>query len=122
MDLNKHKFHGNFKLSGYEPGKITVNHETYTTSIIISEDKLITNWEPQTINSLSKSHLDIVLALKPEMIILGTGKTHLFIEEDLLVNAFKLDIAVEVMSTHKACMLFPLMLNEQKKVAAALMP
>ena len=116
MDLNKHKFHGNFKLSGYEPGKITVNNETYTTSIIISEDKLITNWKPQTIKSLSKSHLDIVLALKPEMIILGTGKTHLFIEEDLLANAFKLDIAVEVMSTHKACMLFPLMLNEQKKL------
>ena len=122
MDINRHKFHGNYKLSGYEPGKIIVNNTIYNHSIVVSKDHLILDWVPQKPSELASIHFEQILDLRPEIIILGTGKKHHFINEELLKVAYDRDIPVEVMSSSKACMLYTILIQEQKNVIAAIMP
>lgn len=122
MDINKHKFHGKYRLSGYKSGIITVNNIEYKTSLIIDKNNLHTDWSPQSTAELTGKHFEPILSLKPEIVILGTGMKHQFISDELLETFYNEDIPVEVMSTQKACMLFPVLLDEQRHAIAALMP
>lgn len=122
MDINRHKFHGNYKLSGYEPGKIIVNNTVYTSSVVVSKDTLLMDWRPQKTSDISENDLDLLIDLKPEIIILGTGTKHHFIDEKYLMNAFDKNIPVEMMSSNKACMLYTILIQEQKNVVAGIMP
>ena len=122
MDINRHKFHGNYKLSGYETGKITVNNNIYKHSVVISKDHLILDWSPQKPSEITAASIETIVNLEPEMIILGTGKTHQFIDETLFNVAYDNNIAVELMSSSKACMLYTILIQEQKNVIACIMP
>ena len=122
MDINRHKFHGNYKLSGYEPGKITVNNTIYTTSIVVSKDHLQLDWKPQKIKEFTSKDLQTLIDLNPEIIVIGTGVKHHFVDESLLTVAYEKDIPVELMSSNKACMLYTILVQEQKNVIAAIMP
>lgn len=122
MDINRHKFHGNYKLSGYEPQKIIVNNTIYNQSIVVSNDTLLTDWPPQSAQKIDINHIEILLSLNPEIIIIGTGNKHQFIDENILEVAFNKNIPVEMMSSSKACMLYTILIQEQKHVVAAIMP
>lgn len=122
MDINRHKSQGKYRLSGYHPGAIVVNHLTYNQSIIITPDQLIDDWEPQTVKAISKKHLAQLIALKPDIILIGTGPDHAFLPESLLMTCYDADIPVEMMSTEKACWLYHILIEEQRQVVAALLP
>lgn len=122
MDINRHKFHGNYQLSGYTDGKITVNDTVYKHSIIISKDTLIEDWAPQKVSQLEQDSIHCLIELNPEIIIIGTGNKHHFINEAILKVAFDKDIPVELMASNKACMLYTILIQEQKNVVAGIMP
>lgn len=122
MDINRHKFHGNYKLSGYEPKKIIVNNTEYKQSIVVSNDTLVTDWEPQQAKQITTNDIELLISLEPEIIIIGTGNKHHFIDETILEVAFEKNIPVEMMSSSKACMLYTILIQEQKHVVAAIMP
>lgn len=122
MDINRHKFHGNYKLSGYETGKITVNNNVYEHSVVISKDQLILDWPPQKPSEITSDSLEIIVRLEPEIIIIGTGDTHQFIDETLFNIAYDKNIAVELMSSSKACMLYTILIQEHKNIVACIMP
>lgn len=122
MDINRHKFQGKYRLSGYEPGIITVNDTQYTHSIVLTPNELMTAWPPQTTPDITADHLAELIALKPDIILIGTGTKHAFLTEKILAPCFEADIPVEMMSTEKACWLFHILVEEHKQVVAGLLP
>lgn len=122
MDINRHKSHGKYRLSGFKPGAITVNDTTYDKTVVLTQDRLIETWEPQNVSSITREHLAQLITFKPDIILIGTGQKHEFLAEALLVDCFAADIPVEMMSTEKACWLYPVLIEEQRHVVAILMP
>jgi uncharacterized protein len=108
-------------IRGYQPGQITVNDQTYRNSLIITPQKLIPDWQPQSLADLTTEALAALIAEKPELIILGSGLTHQFPPSELLVPIYQAHIGLEIMSTDAACRTYNLLADEGRKVLAALL-
>ena len=62
-----------------------------------------------------------IIALKPEVVLLGTGKTHRFLHPKTSTLLTAQGIYLECMSTAAACRTYNILMSEGRKVAAALL-
>lgn len=121
MQINPDSSNSHYTIRGYQPGKLVINETTYHSSILLTPDKLITDWGPQQFSELKAEDLAIILTLKPELCLLGTGEHIQFPSTDLTQALITHKIGVEVMDTKAACRTFNLIAGEGRKVAAALL-
>jgi len=121
MQLTEDTNNVQYQIRAYEPGKITINDEVYTQSLIITPTSLITHWEPQSLEELTAQHLEEILALKPEIILLGTGQQFRMPATSLLAPIYAHRRNVESMNTGAACRTFIALSSEGRNVAAALL-
>ena len=108
-------------IDAYQAGSIRVNGLEYTTSVIITPQKLYPDWPPQMFSDLATQHIEQIILLKPEIMIIGTGKQLQFPRPELIAQVFEHDIGFEVMDTGAACRCYNLLLSEGRNVAAGLM-
>lgn len=111
---------GNYHIRAYDSESITINETLYTSSIIISPYQLITNWKPKSLEDLQPEYFQIVLSLKPEVVILGTGKKLIFPDKEKLIPLLKKRIGIESMDTGAACRTYTVLMSEGRKIVAAL--
>lgn len=106
----------------YEPGEIRVRGTTYTGSIVLTPEEVITDWPPQTVAALEPGHLERLLAIEPqpEMILLGTGTRQHFPPRDVLAPLLAAGLGVEIMDTAAACRTWNIVLSENRRAVAAL--
>ena len=103
----------------YAPGELVLNTGAHTDSIIVYQDKVL-SWEPRDITELTVGEISNLVALKPGMIILGTGQKQSFPESELLAAIYEARIGIEIMSTRAACQTYNLLADEGRDVLAAL--
>ncbi len=116
LDENK----ANFQIKAYQPGQIQINDRIFTRSLILSAATLIEDWQPQVIDELTRESLQIILELKPTILLLGTGTTLQFPELDIYGELMNQGIGVEIMNTGAACRTFNVLTAEERNVVAAL--
>jgi uncharacterized protein len=109
-----------YQIRGYQPGALLVNDETITTSIIITPNELMKDWKPQRIDELTRESLDVIISLKPDILLLGTGETLIFPDIALYGHLINHGIGVEIMNTAAACRTYNALSAEARRVAAAL--
>ena len=109
-------------IQSYQPGTITLNTGSYQQSIVIYQDRVITDWEPATIAQLTDHDIASLTHYAPHVIILGTGPQHTFPAPDVLSPAYQRGIGVEVMHTEAACRTYNILVSEGRNVLAALLP
>lgn len=118
LDLDENR--ALYQIRSYQPGRIQVNDKFFTTSIIITPNMLIENWQPQTIQELNEDILAPIITLKPDVLLIGTGSTLVLVEASLYGSLINQGIGVEIMSTSAACRTFNALSSENRNVAAAL--
>jgi uncharacterized protein len=64
----------------------------------------------------------VIFDLQPEVILLGTGVTQVFLPPAIQVHFFQRNYGFEVMTTDAACRTFNVLVAEGRHVVAALMP
>lgn len=112
---------GRYSIQAYQTGEIRVNERRLTSSLVLSADVLIDDWEPQQIADLRVEHFETILALSPKIVVLGTGDEQVFPSPALLGPLYQAGIGVEVMDTAAACRTFNILTAEDREVVAALM-
>ena len=105
----------------YAPGRIDVNQETYTRSLIVLPGQVIADWPPQGFADLTAAHFETLAALAPEIVVLGTGQRQLFPRAELLTPLIQAGISWEVMDSGAACRTYNILMSEGRNVAAALL-
>lgn len=120
MLLSEDHSFATYQIQSISPGKISVNGEVYTRSLIISPDKLITNWKPTSVESLTDDDLLLLLELKPEIILLGTGEKSIIPPAKKLACLLEKNFHVECMNTAAACRTYTILIAEGRKVVAGL--
>lgn len=110
------------RIRGYEPGRIFVNEEAIETSVLIAGPVLQRDWPPQSFDALLPEHLEAVLALEPEIVLLGTGQRQRFPERAFMRVLLHKGIGLEVMDTASACRTYHVLMAEGRQVVAALLP
>lgn len=109
-----------YRIDAYQSGLISINGDHYTSSLIISPGKVIPDWPPSAFTDLASQHIEQIIQLNPEIIILGTGQQLYFPAPELIAGIFELGIGFEVMDTGAACRCYNLLVSEKRNVAAAL--
>jgi uncharacterized protein len=86
----------------------------------VSADSLIEDWTPKTFAELTAAHLEPILALKPELVLLGTGSSQRF-PPSAIRSVFTVQgVGLEAMDLGAACRTFNILVQEERRVVAAL--
>ena len=94
----------------------------HTSPIIVSATELVSDWPVPAAEALTEQHLDAVLALNPEVVLIGTGERQIFLAPALMMVFYSRGVGVEVMTTDAACRTFNVLVSESRNVVAALLP
>ncbi|HUO82109.1 MAG TPA: Mth938-like domain-containing protein [Gammaproteobacteria bacterium] len=105
----------------YAPGRIKVGGREYASSVILTPERIIPDWTPAVIADLTAAHLDEVLAVEPDIVLLGTGARLRFPAPELLAGVLGRGIGIECMDTRAACRTYNVLVHEGRRVAAALL-
>jgi len=90
-------------------------------SVIVTRDAVIEDWRPPDVASLSIADFEPVLALRPEVVLLGTGERQRLPGPALYAEFAARGIGLEVMDNRAACRTYNVLLGEYRDVAVALM-
>lgn len=107
-------------IRAYSDGEITINDKTISQSVVITADS-IQLWEPRGIDELTAAHVERLGELDPEIVIIGTGRELVFPSLALTAGLQTRGIGVEIMAHDAACRTFNILLEEERRVVAALM-
>jgi len=114
-DLNHHA------ITGYGPDWVRVNQQEFRRSLIVTPERLVTDWPPQTFGDLVEAHFAVIAELEPEIVLLGTGVHQRFPRPSLLRPLLERSVGVEVMDTAAACRTYNIVMLMGRRVAAALL-
>jgi uncharacterized protein len=120
MKLHLTQAAGNQLITGYGEGWVEVNAVRYEQSLVVLPAMLVTDWVVKDFDALTAEHFERIAELKPEVVLLGTGKTHRFIHPKLTRALTEIGISVECMDTAAACRTYNILMAEGRHVAAAL--
>ena len=119
LDLDRN-IDGTNRIHSYAAGSIVIADTTYKSSLILTSDAIIDDWQPENISQLTTDDLDQIIELDPELVVLGTGVRLQFPELEITMAFHSRNIGVEVMDTGAACRAFNFLAGEGRKVVAAL--
>lgn len=121
MDITLDSTNSRYLIRAYEAGKLHINDEIISQSVIVTPEQLIHPWTPQNFHALGPEHLTELMISSPQIILIGTGEKWQIIPPEWLMIFYELQIGVEVMNTHAACMTFNVLAAEGRKVVAGLL-
>lgn len=109
-----------YSIQGYDQGQVTINETRYHDSLILSPDQLISPWPVNSIDDLDSNHLDEVIKLKPDVVLLGTGQYQHFPDPSIFGLFAELQLGLEVMNNGALCRTFNILVAEDRNVVAAI--
>lgn len=99
---------------------IRVGDEAYAHSVAISVAGIVGTWQPRPLADLTADDLLSLADPRPEVIILGTGESHVLPRRELVFAMARSGIGFEVMHTAAAARTFNVLVGENRAVAALL--
>ncbi|WP_434516534.1 Mth938-like domain-containing protein [Dechloromonas sp. ARDL1] len=121
MKLHTSNTDGLNLFSAYGDDFVTVNQEKHFANLILLPDTVIPSWTSATVATLTTADMERLLALKTEIILLGTGSRLRFPAGALLRPFAPAGIGLDVMDLKAACRTYNILAAEGRKVAAALL-
>lgn len=120
MKLHLTTAENNNLITGYSESYVEINKQRYHKNLIIMPQSIITDWSVESLSTLINEDFKEILRLKPEVVLLGTGATHLFLHPKNHRTLTEQGIALECMTTPAACRTYNILMSEGRLVAAAL--
>ncbi len=108
-------------VTAYGPGYIEVNGTRHRGNLLLLPDAPVRAWEVGSFDDLAAGDFESLLALNPEVILLGTGRRQRFAPPRVTVELLRARIAVEAMDTQAACRTFNILVSDGRRVAGALL-
>lgn len=121
MKLQLAQIPGQKTFTAYGEGYVVVNGERFEQPIVVMPDKVATDWLARDFASLDESHFAYFLALRPEILLLGTGSRLQFPHPRLYRMLIEAHIGLECMDTAAACRTYNILASEDRKVVAAIL-
>lgn len=104
----------------YSDSELLIGDVRVQQSCLVTADRLITEWPPASFAELAPAHLEAIFALDPELVLLGTGPTQRFAPPEVRSEFVRRRIGLEVMQLGAACRTFNVLVQEERRVLAAL--
>ena len=120
------KFHlaraeGRNVFTGYGVGYVSINDQRHERSLVVAPDHAVEPWGADSFDALTPAHFEALLALKPEIVIFGTGEHLRFPRPELTRSLADAAVGFEAMDTKAACRTYNILVAEGRAVVAAIL-
>jgi len=99
---------------------IRINDEVWQKSIGLTPEAVLDDWQEKPVAELVVEDFEVLLALDPELVIVGTGTRIEFPPRELVFAFARKGIGLEVMDTAAAARTFNVLAGEGRRVASVL--
>lgn len=100
---------------------VSVNGVRHEASLLVPWRGDVQAWPVARFGALDAGAFETVVALRPEVVIFGSGRRLRFVPPAALRPLIERGIGVETMDTSAACRTFAVLANEGRSVVAALL-
>jgi uncharacterized protein len=107
-------------IRAYSERELVIGERIVVGSCIVTADTLITDWPARAPDELTLVQLEPLLALAPQIVLLGAPVELNPAPASLRAELARQGIALEVMDLGAACRTFNILVQEERRVAAAL--
>ena len=121
MKLQADRIEGTNAIARHGPDGVIVNGQEHRRSVVVPWQGPVSDWPAARFEALTAAHFEALAALKPELVIFGSGKRMRFPKPALLRPLIDARIGVETMDTPAACRTYNVLLAEGRSVVAALL-
>lgn len=118
MQLNHERPDYAYALRAADGRSARVNDRLLESSFILSPDRLVEGWTQGDAASLLVEDLAPLLALDPELILLGTGERQQFPSTAVMAACLTRGVGIEVMTNQAAARTFNVLAGEGRRVVA----
>jgi uncharacterized protein len=108
-------------VTAYGPGFIEVNAQRHHESLIVQPEAPIEPWRVTRFDDLDEAAFDRLLALGPDVVLLGTGTRQRFPHPRLTARLAAARVGVEAMDSGAACRTYNILMAEGRKVVLAVL-
>lgn len=105
-------------LRGADGDGALVNERRLTASFVLAPDALVEDWPVRDARTMVAADLDALLALQPELIVLGTGTAQAFPPAAVMAACLQRGIGLEVMTNAAAARTYAVLAGEGRRVVA----
>jgi uncharacterized protein len=121
LKLNAERTEGTNAIARHSPEGVVINGQTHTQHVVVPWHGAVFPWAPGGFEGLSEGDFGQLLALKPELVVFGSGSRLRFAAPRLQRALINARIGVETMDTAAACRTYNVLLGEGRCVVAALL-
>lgn len=107
-------------ITRHDPGQLWVGPQAFAHSVVVPWQGAVLDWALPRFDALTLAHVEQVLALKPELVIFGSGARLRFPPPALLRPLIEARVGFETMDTAAACRTYNVLVSEKRSVVAAL--
>jgi uncharacterized protein len=111
---------GRHSIQAYDAQQVTINQRVYAASLLLSARELVHPWPVDTLDDLRSEHLEAIIELSPDVVLLGTGERQRFPSIEVLGFFAARNIGLEVMDNGALCRTFNILVAEDREVVAAI--
>ena len=122
MKFQPDTFAGTNAISRHDAGAVWVNGQRFEGALLVPWKGEVQPWPVAGTDALAADHFEAVLALKPELVVFGSGARLRFVSPALYRGLIAARIGVETMDTAAACRTYNVLAAEGRSVVAALLP
>lgn len=118
MDLSLERPEGYLYVRRVGTRGVTLIDRELTRSFLLAPDRAIEDWPITAADALDASHVEALLALQPELVVLGTGEHQAFPAAAFMAGFLRKGIGIEVMDNAAAGRTYNLLASEGRRVIA----
>lgn len=108
-------------IEAYGAQRLRIAGQVYTTPVLIAGGQ-VHPWAVEAVQSLSIDGLAPVIVAAPEVLLIGCGARTMPLAKPVRAALREAGIVTDVMDTGAACRTFNVLVGEDRRVAAALIP
>ncbi|MDH5829538.1 Mth938-like domain-containing protein [Luteimonas sp. M1R5S18] len=105
-------------LRGADGRSALVNDRRLERSFVVAPDRLVEDWPVGDVRALEAADLEPLLALQPELIVLGSGASQAFPPPEAMAACLARGIGLETMTNAAAARTYNVLAGEGRRVVA----
>lgn len=119
MQLTEHPYSGAERITGVGHEGIRLRDQVWRQSFYLRANETPIPWDVASVQALTEAHMAPLLALMPQVILLGTGARLVFPDQAVRAACLTRHIGLEAMDNHAAARTFNVLLDEGRDVVVA---
>lgn len=118
MELSLNQPEGYLLVRRVDPHSVTLLDRVMHHSFLLTPAGIAARWPIDAAEQLGAEHVETLLVLQPELVILGTGDCQVFPVAAFMAGFLRKNIGIEVMDNAAAARTYNLLAGEDRQVVA----